>query len=323
MTPHRDQRPRRPPGSAVRRRSAERSSASIAELLVGGQRRWGGGRLRPGSRGSRPAARVRGRCRAARCRGTAAAARYGLALGSMSFSSALAPCGLPGVAAMNRTAASRFSRPQHARGTRPVAGLEPQPPTAPNPRRRRSGPAVPASTPAIADPPSGRMPCGPSPPENSGPSASARDRCRCAPLPAAPSNGTGENEIRRPCRAAARPSTMRVEDDGVRGGDRGGRRQGHLELVVAVFGVDLLDRAARRARRWWRGRPGTPTGPARCGSRRATTARSMRGPPSADEHRALEFGADQGGQPRCAQRPFGTRQQRAGAQVPRHRPAGR
>ena len=189
----------------------EFSSAVDHRLLIGLQHRWwrcAALRRILGHFGR--AARVPGRCRAARCRGTTRPPGRGWRSGSMSLQ---LDVGAVRGARCRRDESHRGFAVLQApalRGARPVAGLQPQPPTAPNPRRRREGPAVPAAPRRSRTRPPDRMPCGPSPPENSGPSASANERCRCAPLPASPSNGTGEKEMRRPCRAAARPITMRA-----------------------------------------------------------------------------------------------------------------
>ena len=104
----------------------------------------------------------------------------------MSLSSALAPCGVPGVAATNRTAASRFSRPQHCAAPAQLPGLQPQR------RQRRTrvdaekiGQAVDRRRRWRTRP---RAACrrGRRHRRTAARRASASDRCRCAPLPAAP-----------------------------------------------------------------------------------------------------------------------------------------
>src|SRR6478609_9297262 len=122
----------------------------------------------------------------------------------MILSSTFAPCGLPGVSAISRTAASRFSRPQQANAPAQFPGLSLMGDST-EPARTACTPGSPATSPAIADPPLAVSPYGPSPPDSSDPIPSANDRCRCAPLPAPPGNATGENDTPRPCRVATRP----------------------------------------------------------------------------------------------------------------------
>ena len=129
--------------------------------------------------------------------GMAAVAMYGLADGSTTLTSTLAPRGLAAPAGRNRTAASRFSVPQHVYAPDQLPGVMRRPDRI-DPHKTPWACASEPNTPATADAPSVVIPPGPSPPENSGVSPRVNEKCWCAPDPTLPANGTGDRLTRSP-----------------------------------------------------------------------------------------------------------------------------